>query len=68
MYSASTELRLLVDATLAEPSAARVRAAAGRQRVLAEHTFDHRAKTFLDALARHGLDQPPHPRDEASPG
>jgi len=58
MYQDSAELRLLVESMLAEPIAARQRAAAGRQKVLAAHTFDHRAKRFLEALARNGLDQP----------
>jgi O-antigen biosynthesis protein len=58
MYRDGTDLRELVDATLADPSGARHRAAAGREQVLARHTFDHRAHAFLDALARHGLDEP----------
>jgi len=58
MYRDGAELLSLVEATLADPNAARERAAAGRQTVLAAHTFDHRAETFLEALARHGLDQP----------
>jgi glycosyltransferase involved in cell wall biosynthesis len=56
MYRDGAELRSLVDAALGDPTAARQRAATGREEVLAAHTFDHRAKTFLDALARHDLD------------
>jgi hypothetical protein len=59
MYRDSAELGALVDAALTVPVTAHQRATAGRQRVLAHHSFDHRAKTFLDALARHRLDQPP---------
>lgn len=58
-YRRPEELRRLVDAALADPEAAHVRAAAGRERVLAAHTFDHRARALLDALARHGLDGAP---------
>jgi GT2 family glycosyltransferase len=60
MFRDGAELRSLVDASLTDPGAARQRAAAGREQVLAAHTFDHRAKTFLEALARHRLDPPPH--------
>jgi spore maturation protein CgeB len=59
MYHEPGELRELVDAVLGDPPAARERAAEGRQRVLAAHTFDHRAAALLEALARHGLDRPP---------
>jgi len=59
MYRDGAELRSLVDAALADPTAARQRAATGREQVLAAHTFDHRAKTFLDALVRHKLDSIP---------
>jgi Glycosyl transferases group 1 len=59
MYRDGAELRLLVDAALADPHAARRRAATGREQVLAAHTFDHRAKTFLAALARYELDALP---------
>jgi hypothetical protein len=58
MYRDGAELRSLVDAALADPHTARQRAAEGRHLVLAAHTFDHRAKAFLEALTRHGLDQP----------
>ena len=59
MYRDGAELRSFVDAALADPTTARERAATGREQVLAAHTFDHRAKTFLDALARHELDKNP---------
>jgi O-antigen biosynthesis protein len=59
MYRDGAELRSLVDEALADPAAARQRAATGRELVVAAHTFDHRARTFLDALARHGLDELP---------
>ncbi len=59
MYREPDQLRTLVDIALSDPPAARQRAAEGRRRVLAAHTFDHRARALLDALARHGLDLPP---------
>lgn len=52
------ELRALVDEILADPGAAQARARRGTDIVLARHTFDARAREFLDALARHGLDRP----------
>ena len=52
-YHSPDELRLLVDDVLADPDAARARAARGRATVLAAHTFDHRAEALLAALARH---------------
>jgi hypothetical protein len=58
-YRSPAELRALVDTVLAEPAAARERAARGRAIVLASHTFDHRAAQLVDVLARHGLDVPP---------
>jgi O-antigen biosynthesis protein len=64
-YREPDELRQLVDAVLADPRAARERAAAGRHRVLASHTFDHRALMLLDALARHRLDGPPESLEPA---
>jgi hypothetical protein len=57
-YHDATDLRSLVDATLADRTAARVRAARGRRIVIAHHTFEHRAQQFLDALRRYGLDVP----------
>jgi spore maturation protein CgeB len=49
-YHSPAELRELVDAVLADPDAARERAARGRAAVLAAHTFDHRAAELVDAL------------------
>jgi len=49
-------LRAAVDAALADPEAARARAARGGDAVRAAHTFTHRADQLLDALHRHGLD------------
>ncbi|HRW38508.1 MAG TPA: glycosyltransferase [Aquihabitans sp.] len=49
------ELGPLVAADLADPAAARARAAAGRELVLAEHTFERRAAQLLELLARHDL-------------
>jgi len=49
-------LRAAVDAALADPKAARTRAARGGDAVRAAHTFTHRADQLLDALHRHGLD------------
>jgi len=54
-YADRDELRTRVDEILADPAAARRRAAIGRQRVLDAHTFDHRAATLLAALDRHDL-------------
>jgi spore maturation protein CgeB len=59
MYRNAEELRRAVDAALDDPIAARRAANRGRDAVLENHTFDHRAKQLLDALARHGLDTPP---------
>jgi spore maturation protein CgeB len=63
MYQEGAELRSLVDSVLADPVATRRRAATGRERVLARHTFDHRAKDFLGAIAHHGLDNRPRRRE-----
>jgi len=46
-YHDPEELRALVDAVLSDPDAARRRAERGRARVLAAHTFDHRAHELL---------------------
>ena len=54
-YRDPEQLRALVDADLKDPIAAQGRAAAGRQDVLAAHTFDQRARQLLDALARSGV-------------
>jgi glycosyltransferase involved in cell wall biosynthesis len=51
-YHSPDELRALVDEVLADPETARQRADRGRKVVLAEHTFDHRARQLLDCLAR----------------
>jgi hypothetical protein len=49
-YHSPTELRELVEAVLANPEAARERAARGRAVVLGAHTFDHRAAELVAAL------------------
>jgi glycosyltransferase involved in cell wall biosynthesis len=54
-YGDADELGRVVAAILGDPDAARRRAEAGRALVLSRHTFDHRARGLLDALARHGL-------------
>jgi glycosyltransferase involved in cell wall biosynthesis len=51
-YRSPSELRALVDQVLADPEAARQRAARGRKVVLANHTFDHRARQLVDHLER----------------
>jgi hypothetical protein len=58
-YGDAEELRQAVDLALEDPIAARRRAAAGREIVLAHHTFDHRARQLLDTLARYALARPP---------
>jgi glycosyltransferase involved in cell wall biosynthesis len=50
-YHSPDELRALVDEVLTEPEAARQHAERGRKVVLANHTFDHRARQLLDRLA-----------------
>jgi glycosyltransferase involved in cell wall biosynthesis len=50
-YHSPDELRALVDEVLAAPEAARQQAERGRKVVLANHTFDHRARQLLDCLA-----------------
>ena len=52
-YRHPAELRALVDEVLADPSAARERAAKGCDVVLAHHTMDHRARELVEALDRH---------------
>ena len=52
-YRHPAELRALVDEVLADPSAARERAAKGCDVVLAHHTVDHRARELVEALDRH---------------
>ncbi len=57
-YGSVDELADLVAEVLDDPTAARERADAGRQLVLAAHTFDHRARSLIEALDRHGLGAP----------
>jgi len=52
------ELRELVATTLADPAAARARAARGREIVVEQHTFARRARELVDALRRHDLAPP----------
>lgn len=54
-YRTSAELGELVRQALEDPEAARALAARGRVAVLAQHTFDHRARQLLDLLGRYGL-------------
>jgi glycosyltransferase involved in cell wall biosynthesis len=54
-YHDVNELRELVAAALADRPAARARAARGRDLVVGQHTFDHRARELVAALRRHGL-------------
>jgi glycosyltransferase involved in cell wall biosynthesis len=56
-YRTPGELAERVSDALADPVAARRRAEEGRRRVLAEHTFDVRARQLLEAMARCGLDR-----------
>ncbi|HKA84199.1 MAG TPA: glycosyltransferase [Acidimicrobiales bacterium] len=49
-YHSPDELRALVDEVLADPKAAHQRADRGRKVVLANHTFDHRARQLLACL------------------
>jgi hypothetical protein len=57
IYHDPAELRTLVETTLADPFAARVRAARGGELVRQQHTFDQRAAQFAGALKEHGLDR-----------
>jgi hypothetical protein len=66
-YDDPTDLRALVEAVLADPDAARARAEVGRERVLAAHTFDHRAHALMDVCASLGLCADPRPAPEAAP-
>ena len=62
-YADADELRMLVERALGDPARARQRASFGRDRVLAAHTFDHRARTVVDAIEHHQLFIPsPPPR------
>jgi hypothetical protein len=58
-FRTAADLRALVDATLADPVAAKARAAQGRSLVVERHTFDHRAAQLVEALRRHELMPPP---------
>ncbi|MEJ7582491.1 MAG: glycosyltransferase [Acidimicrobiales bacterium] len=49
------ELAGAVARALDDPVRARDRVDGGRREVLRAHTFDHRARTMLELLARHGL-------------
>jgi glycosyltransferase involved in cell wall biosynthesis len=51
-YRTPAELRALVDGVLADPAAARERAARGRQLVLAKHTMDHRAGQLVHHVSQ----------------
>jgi glycosyltransferase involved in cell wall biosynthesis len=53
-YHGPAELGALVESVLRDPEQARMRAARGRARILAAHTFDHRARQLVEALTRHG--------------
>jgi O-antigen biosynthesis protein len=53
-YGTADELRSLVDDVLADREGARQRAERGRRVVLANHTFDHRARQLLDHLSGAG--------------
>ena len=54
-YRTADDLRGAVDLALDDPVGARRRADAGRDVVVAHHTFTHRATELVDALTRHGL-------------
>jgi O-antigen biosynthesis protein len=54
-YAEPGELRTWIEAALADPATARDRSGVGRARILAAHTFDHRAHTLVAALTRNGL-------------
>ncbi len=54
-YTDADSLRAAVDLALDDPVAARRRAEAGRELVLAHHTFDRRAEQLVALMARHGL-------------
>lgn len=58
-YQGRAELAALVDAYIADPGARAARAARARQAVLARHTFDHRARTILAAVAPFEAARPP---------
>ena len=52
VFEGAGDLRAKVDALLEDPDERHRLAAAGRRRVLAEHTYDHRATSILETLAR----------------
>lgn len=54
-YGASADLGVLVQRALDDPHGARAAAERGRSVVLAEHTFDHRARQLLVFFDRYGL-------------
>jgi spore maturation protein CgeB len=54
-YREPSELGPLVAAALADRPAARERAAHGRELIVGQHTFDHRAAQLIEALHRYGL-------------
>jgi hypothetical protein len=58
-YSSAPELGDLVRAALVNVGDARDAAALGRAIVLAEHTFDHRARQLLDLVDKHGINWEP---------
>jgi glycosyltransferase involved in cell wall biosynthesis len=57
-YSSRADLADHVRTALHDPAAAREDAARGRAIVLAEHTFDHRARQLADVLKRYELEAP----------
>ena len=58
-YHGRDELHALVEAYLADPEARAARAARARAAVLARHTFDHRAREILAAVAPLEAARPP---------
>jgi spore maturation protein CgeB len=50
LFEGADDLRALVDEYLGQPTLLAAVAAAGRERVLSAHTYDHRARAILDAL------------------
>lgn len=57
------EVGEVVRALLADSERRATVAASGRARVLAEHTFDHRARQLVGLLSEHGLGRPVPPVD-----
>ena len=51
-YRTPADLRCLVDEVLADPNEARRRSDRGREAILANHTFDHRARQLVDSMER----------------